>query len=36
VTGNGLKDVQWVLNDVVDPLVIPVDAKVAAEALGLV
>ncbi|MBM3719894.1 MAG: threonine synthase [Actinobacteria bacterium] len=35
VTGNGLKDVQWVLNDVVDPLVIPVDAKVAADALGL-
>lgn len=35
LTGNGLKDVQWVLNDLKDPTVIPVDARVAADALGL-
>jgi len=35
VTGNGLKDVQWVLNDAGDPTIIPVDVKRAAQVIGL-
>jgi threonine synthase len=35
LTGHGLKDVQWALNDTPDPMVIPPDASVAAAALGL-
>ena len=36
VTGNGLKDVQWVLDGAPSPTVIPVDVKRAAEVIGLV
>jgi threonine synthase len=35
VTGNGLKDVNWVLDHAPQPTVIPVDVKRAAEAIGL-
>jgi threonine synthase len=35
VTGNGLKDVQWVLNSAVKPIIIPVDMKRAAKVIGL-
>lgn len=35
VTGNGLKDTQWVLNDAPQPVVVPVDVHRAADALGL-
>ena len=35
VTGNGLKDVQWILDGAAAPIVIPVDVKRAAEAMGL-
>ena len=35
VTGNGLKDVQWVLNKAPKPIVIPVDIKQAAKVIGL-
>jgi threonine synthase len=35
VTGNGLKDVQWVLNGAPAPTIVPVDAKRAAEVIGL-
>ena len=35
VTGNGLKDVQWVLNSAGKPTVIPVDLKRAAKVIGL-
>lgn len=35
VTGHGLKDVAWALDSAADPVVVPVDAKVAAQALGL-
>ncbi len=35
VTGNGLKDTQWALEDAKDPVVVPVDVKAAAAALGL-
>ncbi len=35
VTGNGLKDVQWVLNTSSKPIVIPADLKRAAKAIGL-
>ncbi|MCX6429940.1 MAG: pyridoxal-phosphate dependent enzyme, partial [Actinobacteria bacterium] len=35
VTGHGLKDVHWALEGAGDPIVIPADASVAAEALGL-
>ena len=35
VTGNGLKDVQWVLDCAPAPTVIPVDVKRAAEVIGL-
>ena len=35
VTGNGLKDVQWVLDGAAAPIVIPVDVKKAASAIGL-
>ena len=35
VTGNGLKDVQWVLDGAPTPTVVPVDVKRAAEVIGL-
>lgn len=35
VTGNGLKDVGWVLDDAAAPTVIPVDLVAAAAAMGL-
>ena len=35
VTGNGLKDVQWVLDGADKPTVIPVDVRKAAEVIGL-
>jgi threonine synthase len=35
VTGNGLKDVQWTLNNAGKPIVIPVDMKRAAKVIGL-
>ena len=35
VTGNGLKDVQWVLDGAPSPTVIPVDVAKAAEVIGL-
>ena len=35
VTGHGLKDIQWALEAAADPIVVPVDAKAAAEKLGL-
>lgn len=36
VTGNGLKDPQWALADAPDPIKVSVDAKSAAQLLGLV
>ncbi|MCX6450436.1 MAG: threonine synthase [Actinobacteria bacterium] len=36
VTGNGLKDVAWVLDQAAPPTVIPVDMKKAAQVIGLV
>jgi threonine synthase len=35
VTGNGLKDVGWILDNAEAPTVIPVDVKRAAEVIGL-
>ena len=35
VTGNGLKDVQWVLDGAPAPTVVPVNADAAAEVIGL-
>ena len=35
VTGNGLKDVQWTLNNAGKPIIIPVDMKRAAKVIGL-
>ena len=35
LTGNGLKDPQWALESVPDPVVVPVDPTAAAQALGL-
>ena len=35
VTGNGLKDVQWVLNSAGKPIIIPADMKRAAKVIGL-
>jgi len=35
VTGHGLKDVAWALESAPAPVIVPVDAKVAAQALGL-
>ena len=35
VTGNGLKDVQWILDGAATPTVIPVDLNRAAAAMGL-
>lgn len=35
VTGNGLKDVQWILDGAPSPTVISVDVKRAAEVIGL-
>lgn len=36
LTGNGLKDVHWALEDAAEPVKVPVDAAVAARELGLV
>ena len=36
LTGNGLKDPQWALDGATEPLVVPVDVRMAAQALGLV
>lgn len=35
VTGNGLKDPQWVLNSAPKPIIVAVDAKKAAKIIGL-
>jgi len=35
VTGNGLKDPQWILNSAPKPIIVPVDAKKAAKIIGL-
>ena len=35
VTGNGLKDVQWILNTSNKPIIVPVDVKKAAKVIGL-
>lgn len=35
LTGNGLKDPQWALDSAPEPIVVPVDVKAAARALGL-
>ena len=35
VTGNGLKDTQWALNDAPEPVIVPVDMHAAAAALDL-
>ena len=35
VTGNGLKDVQWILNSGGKATIIPVDMKKAAKVIGL-
>ncbi len=35
LTGNGLKDPQWALESAPDPIIVPVDAAVAAVTLGL-
>lgn len=35
VTGNGLKDPQWALQNVGDPIVVPVDVDAAVKAIGL-
>jgi len=36
VTGNGLKDTQWALNDAPNPVVVPVNMQAAAAALDLI
>jgi threonine synthase len=35
VTGNGLKDVHWVLDGAGDPTIVPVDVDKCAEVMGL-
>ena len=35
LTGNGLKDPQWALDEAPAPVVVPVEARAAAQALGL-
>ncbi|HEU5268227.1 MAG TPA: threonine synthase [Jatrophihabitans sp.] len=35
VTGNGLKDPEWAISAAPKPITVPVDARAAAEALGL-
>ena len=35
VTGNGLKDVNHILDSYASPVIVPVDAKAAARAIGL-
>jgi threonine synthase len=35
LTGNGLKDTQWALDEAAAPVVVPVDAAAVAHALGL-
>jgi threonine synthase len=35
VTGNGLKDIQWILNEADKPITVPVDVKKAAKVIGL-
>ena len=34
-TGNGLKDIPWALEGAKDPVSVPVNADIAADALGL-
>ena len=36
LTGHGLKDPQWALDSAPEPVVVPVDVRAAAQALGLV
>jgi threonine synthase len=36
VTGNGLKDTQWALQNAAEPVIVPVEAAAAARAIGLV
>jgi threonine synthase len=36
VTGNGLKDPEWAIAGAPSPVVVPIDADVAARHLGLV
>jgi threonine synthase len=35
VTGNGLKDPEWAISAAPKPITVPIDARAAAEALGL-
>lgn len=35
VTGNGLKDPQWALQNASDPIIVPVDVDAAVKAIGL-
>ncbi len=35
VTGNGLKDTQWALQNISDPIIVPVDVDAAVKAIGL-
>ncbi|MEY3696637.1 MAG: hypothetical protein RJA41_287 [Actinomycetota bacterium] len=35
VTGNGLKDTQWALQNITDPIIVPVDVDAAVKAIGL-
>jgi threonine synthase len=35
VTGHGLKDPQWAIDGAPAPRIVPVDARAAAELLGL-
>ncbi len=35
VTGNGLKDPQWALQNAADPIIVPVDVDAAVKAIGL-
>ena len=35
VTGNGLKDTQWALQNISDPIIVPVDGDAAVKAIGL-
>jgi threonine synthase len=35
VTGNGLKDPEWAISGAPKPITVPIDARAAAEALGL-
>jgi threonine synthase len=35
VTGNGLKDPQWALQNASEPIIVPVDVDAAVKAIGL-